>query len=183
MEILRQVSGSVLWLRCDDEMTARNLTIAAEKRGIGADRIVIARHLDDDAEHLARLALADIVLDTTPYAAQATTADALWAGVPVVSAAGNTVASRMSAAQLRATGLDDLITSDIESYSALATTLAADPARRAGLKSSLIEARTKAPAFDLKRYCANLEAAYTIMRERTRKQQPHAAITVQPPTP
>ena len=79
------------------------------------------------AEHLARHCLADLFLDTLPYNAHVTTADALWAGLPVLTYPGNTFASRVAGSLLHAIGLDELVTTSLDEYEALALRLAREP--------------------------------------------------------
>jgi protein O-GlcNAc transferase len=57
------------------------------------------------AEHLARQALADLMLDTWPYGAHTTASDALRMGVPILTLPGKSFASRVAASLLTATGL------------------------------------------------------------------------------
>ena len=88
MRLLRASEGSVLWLSAVNPAAARNLKREAEARNIDAGRLVFAPFLAASEDHLARLTLADLFLDTLPYNAHATAADAFWAGVPLVTAAG-----------------------------------------------------------------------------------------------
>ncbi len=79
----------------------------------------------------------DIALDPFPFAGCATSCDALWMGVPVVSLAGDTLVSRQSAAILRPLGLGDLVVSTVEDYVGIAVALAQDGVRRESLRTSL----------------------------------------------
>ena len=88
MNVLRQVDGSVLWLSNANEATAANLRSEAQMRGVAPDRILFAQRAARNEDHLARLALADLALDTLPYNGHTTTSDALWAGLPVLTCAG-----------------------------------------------------------------------------------------------
>jgi protein O-GlcNAc transferase len=65
MRILSQVPHSVLWLFKGGETTTKNLKQEARIRGIDPRRLVFADKLPK-AEHLARLRLADLALDTNP---------------------------------------------------------------------------------------------------------------------
>ena len=112
---------------------------------------------------LARHALADLFLDTLPYNAHATAADALWAGLPVVTCMGRTFAGRVAASQLRAAGLPDLIADSLDGYEALALQLARDPELLISYRKQLLK-RT-APLFDTDRFRKNIEAAYIQMHE------------------
>jgi predicted O-linked N-acetylglucosamine transferase (SPINDLY family) len=109
MRLLAAVDGSVLWLIEDSAHAARNLRAEAEQRGIAADRLVFAPRVGLD-DYLARLPLADLFLDTLPYNAHTTAADALWAGLPVVTCAGDSFAARVAGSVLSAVGLPELIT-------------------------------------------------------------------------
>lgn len=72
----------MLWLLCA-ERAEGNLRGEALRRGIAMDRLVFAPDMSQ-SDHLGRLQLADLVLDTAPYGAHTTASDALWAGVPIV---------------------------------------------------------------------------------------------------
>ena len=163
MRLLEQVPGSVLWLRYGDEPGAM-LQRAAQARGIDPARLVFAGAASDE-DHLARIACADLFLDTLPYNAHATAADALWTGLPVLTQMGEMFAGRVAASLLTAVGLPELITTDAREYEALALALARDPARLKDLRGRLAVNRTVAPLFDSARFARGLEAAYTAMLE------------------
>src|SRR5207253_2698871 len=80
----------------------------AQFHGIDPARLVFSRHVSSKAEHLARLRLADLFLDTLYYNAHATAADALWAGLPVLTCPGGAFASRVGASLATAAGLAEL---------------------------------------------------------------------------
>ena len=125
MRLLLEVEGSVLWLLDCDAAATRNLRRNAELRGVAANRLVFAP-LIKNADHLARLRLADLCLDTTPYNAHTTASDALWAGLPVLTMLGSSFAGRVAGSLLKAVGLPELITDDFEGYEATALRLARD---------------------------------------------------------
>ena len=162
MGILRSCEGSVLWLLAGPPMLADNLRREAHERGIDPSRLFFASRLPYEA-HLARLALADVFLDTFPFNGGATASDALWCGVPVVTRAGGAMAARMAGSLLRAIGLTDLVTDSCESYASAAVSLALDQPRLAAIKSMLARERGALGLFDSQRFCRELEAAYASM--------------------
>ncbi len=162
--LLDRNPGSVLWL-LRNEQAEGNLRGEAMQRGIAPHRLVFAPDLPQ-AEHLARLQLADLVLDTSPYNAHTTASDALWAGVPLVTCAGDTFASRVAGSLLHAVGLAELVTHTLDDYADLAHALAADPGRLHTLRSKLAEQRQLAPLFDVAAYTLSLEALYGAMWAR-----------------
>ena len=89
------------------------------------------------ADHLARLRLADLFLDTLPYNAHSTANDALWAGLPVLTCLGNSFAGRVAASLLLAVGLPELVTESPSSYEALALKLARETELLAAVKAKL----------------------------------------------
>jgi protein O-GlcNAc transferase len=95
MRLLTAVPGSVLWLLDANELVKDNLRGEAIKRGVDPGRLVFARR-QSSPEHLARHRLADLFLDTLPYNAHTTASDALWAGPPVLTCAGDTFAGRVA---------------------------------------------------------------------------------------
>jgi predicted O-linked N-acetylglucosamine transferase (SPINDLY family) len=164
VDVLQGVPGSVLWLRSLGGEAARNLGARARGRGIDAQRLAFAPNLVEKARHVARMAAADVFLDTFGrYNGHSTVNEALWAGVPVVTLAGASFASRVAASLVAAAGVPDLAVRDRAEYVALAVRLARDPAERAVLRRRLVEARGTAPLFDSARTVRSLEGAYEIM--------------------
>jgi predicted O-linked N-acetylglucosamine transferase (SPINDLY family) len=117
-------------------------------------------------EHLARHRQADLFLDTFPYNAHTTTSDALWVGLPVLTLAGQSFASRVAASLLNAIGLPELITSTQEEYEVLAIELAMNPHKLADIKLKLAKNRLTTPLFDTPLFTKNLETAYIKIVER-----------------
>ena len=165
MRVLRQIPGSVLWLLEANAGAAANLRREAKARGVEPERLVFAPRLPL-AQHLARHGHADLFLDTWPYNAHTTASDALWAGLPVLTCAGETFASRVAGSLLTAIGLPELITQSLAEYEALALRLARNPPELAGLRKRLAENRLTAPLFDSARFTRHLEKAYGMMWER-----------------
>lgn len=167
LRLLQQIPGSVLWLRSYIERSNAALRQRAEERGVAGDRLIFAERTEMDI-HLARHALADLFLDTLPYGAHATAADALWAGLPVLTQMGEIFPGRVGASLLTAANLPELITRSSEDYEATALALARDPTRLKAIRDKLAANRTSAPLFDTARFTRNLEAAYaTMLAEKT----------------
>lgn len=166
MRLLRQVEGSVLWLRQMDSATTHNLYREAEQRGVAADRLIFAPYEPDYATHLARYRQADLFLDTMPFNAHATASDALWAGIPVLTCVGATFAGRVTASVLKSIGLDDLVAHSLEEYEALALHLAREPSYLGSLRNRLADNRETFPLFDAERATRGIEAVFTNVWER-----------------
>jgi predicted O-linked N-acetylglucosamine transferase (SPINDLY family) len=162
MRILRQVDGSVLWLLTNSEEAKENLRTEASRRAVAPERLVFAQRTTPD-EHLARLRLADLHIDTFPYSAHTTASDALWAGCPILTRTGRGFPSRVCASLLSTIGVPELITTSWQEYEGLALTLARDRQMLDGLRSRIVEGSKTSPLFDTSRYCRNLEAAYQEM--------------------
>jgi len=114
-------------------------------------------------DYLALHGLADVVLDTFPYAGGTTTCHALWMGVPVVSLVGSTATSRGGASLLHAIGLDELVANTPDEYLEIAATLAGDPRRLAELRTGMRGRMAGSPLMDAERFTRNLEGAYRSM--------------------
>jgi predicted O-linked N-acetylglucosamine transferase (SPINDLY family) len=177
--LLRAVPDSVLWLVGGNRAVERNLCTEAHARGVDPGRLVFAQRLAY-AEHLARLPLADLCLDTFPYNGGATTSDALRAGVPVVTCAGRSFAARMSGSLLRALRIPELIADSLEQYQEIALALARAPQRLAELRAGLAANATASPLFQTDRARRHLEAAFTQMVERSRRFEPPAILRIPP---
>jgi predicted O-linked N-acetylglucosamine transferase (SPINDLY family) len=178
MRLLSSVEGSVLWLPRHHAAAVRNLSREAEARGVPAARLVFAPPVAGSAEHLARLRLADLFLDTLPYNAHSTANDALWAGLPVLTCAGHSFAGRVAASLLQALDLPELIADSLSAYQAAALKFARDESALASVRAKLAKNRDTSLLFDTARYTRNLEAAFAHMWERQQKGEPPADFAV-----
>lgn len=162
MRLLATVAGSVLWLLEDNPWAAENLCHEAAARGIAPGRLVFCERASSE-DHLARHRLADLFLDTFPCNAHTTASDALWTGLPLVTCAGRTFASRVAGSLLRAAGLPELIATSLEEYESLALKLVRAPETLASIRVRLTRDRQSLVLFDTPTYCRQLEAAYRQM--------------------
>jgi protein O-GlcNAc transferase len=179
MRLLEKVPASVLWLVEGNVSAQDNLRHEAANRSVEPRRLIFAPELNY-RDHLARLRFADLFLDTLPFNAGTTASDALWAGVPVLTCAGEAFASRMAGSLLNAVGLPELITRDLEGYEALALELATRPATLADIRAKLDRNRSTCSLFDTDRFRRHIEAAYVTMWERCQRGEPPESITVEP---
>ncbi|MBF0212994.1 MAG: tetratricopeptide repeat protein, partial [Magnetococcales bacterium] len=125
--ILHRVPGSVLWLLHENDAARDRLRELAGARGIDPDRLHFAPMIANEA-HLARYPLVDLVLDCFPYGAHTTASDALWMGVPILTLAGLSFASRVCGSLVRSAGLGELVCDSAEAYVERAVELGTQPA-------------------------------------------------------
>jgi protein O-GlcNAc transferase len=172
--VLRATAGSRLLLHNGDgelsrpdSATLRGVRGHLDKRGVDPARLLTIGALPHVA-HLDVVSHIDVALDTWPYSGTTTTCECLWMGVPVVTLAGRTHASRVSAGLLRRLGLDELVARDVMGYVAAATQTAASvdvlrthraTLRARAIAAGLVDGRAAATA---------IEAAYELwMRPAT----------------
>lgn len=147
MRILKRTPSSVLWLLEDNAAAAENLRREATQRGIDDKRLVFCGRISPTA-HLARHRAADLFLDTLPYNAHTTASDALWAGLPVLTRIGESMAGRVAASLLNAIQMPELNTTTAEEYENLAVALATDADRMRRIRDKLERNRLTTPLFD-----------------------------------
>jgi protein O-GlcNAc transferase len=157
MRLVRTIPGSVLWLSPGSATAMANLRREASARDVEPKRLVFAEHVPAPL-HLARHIHADLYLDTSPYNAGTTANEALLMGLPVLTCAGSTLASRVAASQLIAAGLPELVTRTLADYESLALELALDPPRLGEYRRRLSGGLRSAPLFDMARFTRDLEA-------------------------
>ncbi|RDI54836.1 putative O-linked N-acetylglucosamine transferase (SPINDLY family) [Microvirga subterranea] len=177
MRLLRAVPRSVLWLIESNDIVRNNLCKEAVSRGVDSSRLVFASKMPV-SRHLARHCHADLFLDTLPYNAHTTTSDALWAGLPVITCLGDAFAGRVAGSLLRAVGLSELVTPNLQDYEELALKLATQPEMLRAIKGKLSRNRISTPLFDIERYTRNLERAYEHMVEIWQSAQMPKAFSV-----
>ena len=176
--ILGAVPGSCLWLWGRDPRAIEALRARTRARGIDPARLVFAQRVPLP-QHLRRIPLADLALDSMPYNGHATTANALWAGVPVLCVLGKHFASRVSASLLTAAGLPELVMPDMEAYRSRAIELAQHPGTLQQLRDRLTAAQATAPFFDTARFVRNLERAYEAMWARHARGEKPATLVIE----
>jgi predicted O-linked N-acetylglucosamine transferase (SPINDLY family) len=120
--ILKEVKDSVLWLLEDNSVFRKNILRHFESTGIEINRIIFAPRTSLE-NHLDRLALADICLDTYPYNGHTTSSDALWCGIPLITVQGKSFASRVSSSLLSSVSMQKLITYSMAEYERVAISL------------------------------------------------------------
>lgn len=172
MRILNAVKDSVLWLSSMNATAMKNLQKNAEQFGVESDRIIFAAREDLMEDHLNRLRLADLFLDTYPYNAHTTANDALKVGLPIVTMMGQSFASRVASSLLSAVSLQELIVHNIHDYESLAISLANDPVKLKEIRQKLIDNIRTSTLFDTKVFTHNIELLYKEMYERHQNELP-----------
>lgn len=107
-----------------------NLKAVCAKYGVNNNRLCFVKQLPSRADVKEFLQLADVYLDSYPYAGATSLIDPLQVGLPTVVVEGNALRFRQGAAMLRELQLPDLITNSEASYIQLAVTLGTNPVLR-----------------------------------------------------
>jgi len=119
-------------------------------------------------------------LDTWPYNAGTTAVDALWAGLPVLTKAGEAMVARLATSVLHAIEVPELITNTAQEYQDLAVELARDPRKLKLITDKLQENRLTSALFDPVGNTRHIEAAYTEMYRRYQADLPPDQIYIDP---
>ena len=161
--IMAQLPGSRLMLGnvIDDHVRRRLVALCADA-GIPEDRLLLQPKLDM-AGYLALHQQIDLALDPFPYGGGTTTNHALWMGVPVVTLAGQTSASRQGATILSGAGLSEFITHSDDEYVARVLELAQDLPQLNRIRQSLRDRLRQSPTAHPEELTRQLEQAYRDM--------------------
>lgn len=165
-QILKAVPSSHLVLKAkslSDRTTRQYVTDMFAREGIEGYRIKLFSWLPSTKEHMNLYNQVDIALDTFPYNGTTTTCEALWMGVPVITLAGNSHASRIGESLLSTVGLKELVAHTCEEYIETAVTLAKDVQRLQYLRENLRNTIAKASLTDARRFIVQLENCYRNM--------------------
>jgi len=146
--------------------TARVLE-QVDAAGGDASRVVILDPVPTRADLHRVMALADVYLDSFPFAGACSLLDPLLLGLPLVARTGRTFRSGIAAGMLRGLGLADLALADEDAYVARAAALARDPALRSRTSGRIRAALTPTnPIYDAETGSRNFEAAMVDMVAR-----------------
>ncbi len=162
MKILKQNENSVLWLLKQKYGIYENHKRLAREAGVNPNRIIYSDELPK-FDHLSRLKLADLLLDTLVYGAHTTTVDGLWAGIPTITIYGKHFASRTPSSILKAISLEKLIAKNENEYLKLAHHYYENKQELEFLKNELNENVKTTNLFNSKMFTENIEKAYRQM--------------------
>ena len=159
MNILKKKNDSVLWLLKDNDISEKNLKMQAENNNVNPERLIFADHLPLD-QHLSRLKLADLVLDTFPYNAHTTCSDSLRMGVPVLTLKGKSFASRVATSLLTSMSLSELVTEKLNDYEEMALKISNNPEMLDQLKDKILRNKENSNVFKPQIFTNNIEKSY-----------------------
>jgi predicted O-linked N-acetylglucosamine transferase (SPINDLY family) len=171
--ILIEIPGSTLLLKSSGFADLQTCTLVArrfEAEGVEPGRILFDGLKRPLTEHLELYNRVDIALDTYPYNGTTTTCEAIWMGVPVVTLAGRTHASRVGASLLAQVGLGSSVSSSAAEYGEVCKRLAADVPHLVTLRSELRERMLKSPLCNAAQFVRRLEESYTAIFETAANQ-------------
>ncbi|CAA2102445.1 tetratricopeptide repeat protein [Variovorax paradoxus] len=178
VRIVREIPNAVLWLAQGPEGFERNLRNQWEAAGLGSERLIVSPRMPVD-QHLARIGLADLFIDTFPYSSGATANDVLWSGVPLLALTGTTMVSRMAGSLMGAIGLPELVAANHDEYVQKAVHCATHPQELAALRARLAAARdARRGYFDTPRFVRHLEDGFRQIAARSRQGLPAAHVDV-----
>jgi predicted O-linked N-acetylglucosamine transferase (SPINDLY family) len=163
MKILLATPGSVLWLLAGDEDANIRLRQLAEQKGVAPERLIFAPKAPN-ANHLARIGVADLFLDTFPYGAHSTASDAITMGLPILTMPGNGFASRFCASIIAAAGVPELTCATPEAYVERAIGFARDRQSLAAIRQSLQNQRETSVLRDIPALARRLEELFWQMQ-------------------
>lgn len=179
MQIMREIPSSVLWLIEWNDGCRQNLQNEAYEYGVNPRRLIFAAPEHDAQAHVSRLQAADLFLDTE-IANSLMTRDALWAGVPVITIAGKTMAQRLTASQLEALDFASMICETRNDYVQRACRLLSQPAFLQITRRKLQRHVINKPLFHTQQTVLNLEAAYEQIWQQFQKGLPPQAMVIDP---
>ncbi len=145
--------------------SAATLRAAILGRGIGEGRLEL-RGGSPYGDMLREYGDVDVALDPFPFGGGATTCDALWMGVPVVTLPSWQPVSRQSQGFLEAIGRPEWVAKDVEDYLAIAAKLAGNPLRLQDLRLAQRDEMARSRLCDRAQLVTALEDAFRGMWRR-----------------
>lgn len=177
MQMLSALPGSVWWLPAYPPTACHNLRGAAARHGIDPARLVFQPRASR-ARTLAMLPLADLFVDTVRFNANQGLVDALRMGVPAISCAGQSMASRLGGSIIESAGLPEGVTDRTAAFVDTVVQLGRDRSALAALRDRLGQQRSSAPLFDAPARLSEWEWAWQHMVQRQRDGAPPTAFDV-----
>jgi protein O-GlcNAc transferase len=171
-QLLTAVPGSRLLVKMRGEAARASVLEKLENNGVDSGRVDFVPQTQGLHEHLVQHGRLDIALDTFPYNGTTTTCEALAMGVPVITLAGVTHASRVGASLLGGVGLEQCVAASDVQYVQKAVELAGDLNQLADLRRGMRQRLVQSGLMDAIGFTRDLEKAY---REMWRMRCEHEA--------
>ncbi len=159
MDILKEVPNSILWLLETNISTSKNIIKEAIKRNISEKRILFGKYLPHE-QHLKRISLGDIFLDTYPYNAHTTASDSIRVGVPIITLKGRCFASRVCSSILKQVKMEELITESYVDFKDKAINLGKNEQKLINIKDQIKKNSLNSSLFKPEEFTKNLERIY-----------------------
>ena len=159
MDILKEVPNSILWLLETNISTSKNIMKEAVKRNISEERILFGKYLPHE-QHLKRISLGDIFLDTYPYNAHTTASDSIKVGVPIITLKGRCFASRVCTSILKQVKMEELVTKSLKEFKDKAIYLGKNKEKLTNIKDQIIKNSLNSSLFKPEEFTKNLETIY-----------------------
>ena len=177
MDILKNNNDVVLVMKVYTKYAADNLKAAAEKNGVNSNRLFFIKRLPH-AKHLATYSLMDLFVDTFNFNAHTTAVEALYMNLPVITKAGDSVASRAASGILKGVKLDHLICETEEEYQNLIQHFISNKDELSELKNTLKNNKGVNSLFDAKQFVKNIEKAYKIIHKKYQNNEQTSDIVI-----
>jgi len=176
VNILNRVPNSVMWLLRFPQVGETNIHVAAQQMGLKNGKLIFS-NVAAKEEHVRRGQLADVCLDTPLCNGHTTGMDVLWAGTPMVTLPGETLASRVASSQLCTLELDELVAKNPQDYENIAVKLGNDKEYRRAIRAKVWDGRISSPLFNVRTYAKDLEDLVYKMFEKFRRDEKPNHIT------
>ena len=160
IRILLKNKSCLLLLADGNDHSKQNLIKYFIKNNIDNNRLIFAEKLTSSEEHLNRLKIVDLFLDTFPYGSHTTACDILYVEKPLIALKGNSFVSRVSSSILKSVQLEELISESLEDYENKINYFINNKDKLKELSSKIIENKKKSSLFNTKTITKNLEKAY-----------------------
>jgi predicted O-linked N-acetylglucosamine transferase (SPINDLY family) len=176
MRILDKTPRAKLWMfKPNNQIATDTLKEYARRFNVDDKQIIFASYVNQD-QHLNRMQICDLMLDTWPYTGHTTTSDAIYAGVPVLAVEGTNFPSRVSGGLLRAAGLELFIRKSIEDYIMFGTKFLSDGKNIHKAKKFIREKSHKMNIFDTVSKARQIEYALEKILEHNKNNIKYSSI-------
>lgn len=178
MRVLGRVPGACLWILRSTLAMEKNLRLAAESAGIDPTRLYFSEAVSSIEAFASRVAVADLLLDTSPFSDSESAGIALASGVPALTLAGKSMGSRQTASLLASSGMTKLIADNLDDYEEKAVAALSAPMHSAKNRAGIISEIRKSTALNPALAAKHLESAYRYMIERAEQGLPPAGTHI-----